>query len=135
MEHIVSHPSSKDHYVADACIAWCFDDRFSGALDTFAKHRGYHRIDLVKVAGGAKGLADGGTDGADTTDQIAKSIKLHHTPQVVVMAHSECGAYGGSADPAFYEAELKKAADMVRASFPQVEVEAIFADFDGLKLI
>jgi carbonic anhydrase len=128
MQSIISHTSQKDHYKADACIAWCFDNRFSGALEAFTKHRGYGTVDLVKIAGGAKEIDF-------VIDQVGKSIKLHHTPKVVLMVHNECGAYGGSADPAFYEGELKKAADRVRASFPSVEVEAIFADFDGLKSV
>ncbi len=128
MQPIISYTSQKDHYKADACIAWCFDDRFSGAYEEFIKHRGYGTIDLVKIAGGAKEIDF-------VIDQIGKSIKLHHAPKVVLMVHNECGAYGGSTDPAFYEAELTRAADTVRASFPGVEVEAIFADFDGLKLV
>ncbi|MSR76341.1 MAG: hypothetical protein EXS68_02010 [Candidatus Ryanbacteria bacterium] len=128
MQSILSFESSKDHYTADVCIVWCFDARFSHLLDTFIKDRNYTQIDLVKIAGGAKEIDF-------VIDQIGKSIKLHHTPRVVLMVHNECGAYGGSTDPAFYEAELSKAADKVRASFPSVEVEAIFADFDGLKLV
>ncbi len=135
MNKIISHASNKDHYKADACITWCFDNRFSSALEAFTRQRGYAQVDLIKVAGGAKGLADGGGDSLYLLDQIAKSIKLHHTPRVVVMAHSECGAYGGSVDPAFYECELKKAAGAVSALFPSIEVEAVFADFDGIKLV
>jgi len=128
MDNILDLASDRAHYKADACIAWCFDDRFSGALEAFTKHRGYGTIDLVKIAGGAKEIDF-------VIDQVGKSIKLHHTPKVVLMVHNECGAYGGSTDPAFYKGELEKAKEAVLASFPGVEVEAIFADFDGLKLV
>jgi carbonic anhydrase len=128
MQQILSHASTKDHYTADVCIVWCFDARFSSLYDAFIKERGYGQIDLVKIAGGAKE-----TD--FIIDQIGKSIKLHHTPHVVLMVHNECGAYGGSTDPIFYEAELKKAADRVREAFPDITIEPVFADFDGLKLV
>ena len=40
--------SSREHYKADACVVWCFDDRFSDLLEAFKKERGFKRIDVVE---------------------------------------------------------------------------------------
>jgi hypothetical protein len=57
------------------------------------------------------------------------------------MVHSDCGAYGGldgtfggdvKAEAAHHERELKRAAKVVTAAHPGVEVAGYFADFDGI---
>lgn len=133
--HTLPFKSDKNHYTADACVVWCFDDRFSQLYHEHTKTAGLARVDLVKVAGGAKGLAmpSGDPEHAFVLDQIAKSIKLHHTPKVVLMMHSECGAYGGTSDETFYTEELKKARASIAQHFPTIAVQTVFADFDGLK--
>lgn len=137
MERVFNKKSDAGHYKADACIVWCFDDRFSPLLESFMREKQFSHTDLIKVAGGAKDLASP----ADASSreyllsQIAKSIKLHHTPRVILMAHSECGAYGGSVDENFYVAELKKAADIVKEKFSEISIESYFADFAGISLV
>ena len=138
MKKIVSHDTPKDHYVADACIAWCFDDRFSGLLAEFAKD--LKNYDLVKVAGGAKALAGGPSPERDfVLGQVKTSVRLHGTKKIVLMLHRDCGGYGGSkqfagsdAEKAFFTDQLDRARRFVRREFPGLAVEAVFADFDGL---
>ena len=143
VERIISTKINKEHYTADACIVWCFDDRFSCLLGSFVRNANYDRIDLVNIAGGAKGLASPADDHerAYVLDQIEKSIRLHHAPQVVLMVHSECGAYGKSfsdadAEQSFYCNELHSAQNTVREFLSQkysdVQVLKYYADFDGL---
>jgi len=82
-------------YHADAVILWCFDARFSGALDSLIKKKKLKMADIIKVAGGAK---DAGN--SYVLSQIEKSFKLHYPKEVYLMIHEECGAYGGkSYDP------------------------------------
>ena len=143
MKRVISHQSNSEHYKADACIVWCFDDRFSSLLEQFIRESKFQHADLVKIAGGAKGL----TSPADpferqyVLDQIGKSIALHHTPKVILMAHSECGAYGKQFadrkdEESFYQKELAKAVDAVKSfmknRYPETRVLSYFADFDGL---
>jgi hypothetical protein len=140
---LVKYESSREHYDAEACIFWCFDARFAELYNTFLKERGFSgsKIDVVKGAGGAQPLAgDAGPDRDVAASQLAKSIKLHHTTRVILMVHIDCGGYGGSkafdddhqAEWSHHEAELKKAADGVRAKFPEIkEIECWIADFDG----
>ncbi|OGZ44849.1 MAG: hypothetical protein A3F26_00475 [Candidatus Ryanbacteria bacterium RIFCSPHIGHO2_12_FULL_47_12b] len=135
MNTIFSFQSNKTHYTADACIVWCFDDRFSKLLDEYIKQQNFAHVDLVKIAGGAKDLASPENEPARAylLDQIAKSIKLHHTKEIILMAHSECGAYGGSTDVDFYTNELQRARESVQKQFPDITVECIYADFELLQ--
>lgn len=141
--------SSREHYKADACVVWCFDDRFSDLLEAFKKERGFKRIDVVKIAGGAKALAADGSTGLTAgggperdfvLNQIKTSIKLHKTSLVILMVHMDCGGYGGSA--AFgndedaecerYVSDLKKAAKFIRSQVPGVAVETHLVGFGGM---
>ncbi len=137
MNTILAFQSPKDHYIADACVVWCFDDRFSGLLAEFVQKENLKNVDLVKIAGGSKGLSGNNQDSdyAYLVDQIQKSIALHHTKRVILMKHDACGAFGGETDHAFYEGKLKEARLAVQKEFPNVRVDALFATFDGLKQV
>lgn len=142
MKPLVKFRTASDHYAADACVVWCYDDRFYGLLKEFGKKQKFGNIDLVKVAGGAKGLAQGTTPSAERDfliAQIKTSVRLHHTKRIVLMLHRDCGAYGGTkafpdaiTEKERYAADLRAAKEYVRREAPAVPVEAYFADFDGL---
>ena len=133
------------HYEADACLTWCFDDRFSPLLEEYKEERGFKHSDVIESAGGAKALAaDGGPERDFLLDQIKTSIRLHKTPLIILTVHIDCGGYGGSkafqndaeAEYAHHEAELKKAAEFLRTQLPpEVEIETWLADFDGMRQI
>jgi carbonic anhydrase len=146
MNKAFSFESSPEHYHADACIVWCFDDRFYKVLKGYGKEKGAKHIDLVKVAGGAKALAVSPSEPSPERDfllnQIKTSIRLHGAKRIILMTHRDCGAYGGSkafadsdAERAAHEAQLAAARDFVAAELPDVIVEPLFADFDGLYLV
>ncbi len=145
MEPFVKYESQKEHYTADACVVWCFDDRFYKLLKAFGKQEGFVHIDLVKIAGGAKALASMESASPDrdfVLNQIKTSVRLHGTKRVVLMLHRDCGAYGGSKSFADAEAEkaelikqLHQAQDLVKKELSDVDglaVDICFADFDGL---
>jgi carbonic anhydrase len=145
MEPFVKYESQKEHYTADACVVWCFDDRFYKLLKAFGKQEGFVHIDLVKIAGGAKALASMESASPDrdfVLNQIKTSVRLHGTKRVVLMLHRDCGAYGGSKSFADAEAEkaelikqLHQAQDLVKKELRDVDglvVDICFADFDGL---
>lgn len=124
MERVIDFPVQSEHYHADACTVWCFDDRFSPALEKLVNATQCKHIDLIKVAGGAKGLASGDdAERAYLLDQIAKSIKLHEPNVIWLMVHADCGAYGNpkfdspEAEAAFFAEELGKAESAVRIFF------------------
>jgi hypothetical protein len=68
------------------------------------------------------------------------SIRLHQTRKVILTCHSDCATYGGlaaykgdrKAEAEHHVSELRRAADLVRSSFPEVQVETYLIDFEGV---
>ena len=141
MKKVFDYMSDKKHYTSDACVVWCFDARFSRLLERFVKDKCFQNIDLVCVAGGAKDLAapEREADREYLRDQIRKSIALHHTKQVVLMVHDECGAYGGKSDQNFYIKELELASTHLKKYFQEIDINVpislYYADFQCLSKI
>ena len=133
-------PRAKYH--CDAAIVWCFDNRFQLGFSKYLKRIGIVNSDPIKIAGGAKSLAspENEADCEFVLEQIRKSIRLHGTRLVILMLHSDCGAYGGLAgfnnDPrveaAHHEGELRRAAIRLRQAIPGVAAQAYFVDFEGI---
>ncbi len=142
-KYIFTSNSPKEYYIADACVVWCFDDRFTGLLDEFVKNRGYLNYDLIKIAGGAKTLASPKLEDERLflLKQIRTSVNLHGTKYVVLMCHEDCSAYGGKAAFQSDEEEcdkicsdLKGAAHILKNNLPEdVKIEMVFADFEGMR--
>ena len=142
-ERVVSLESPQEHYVAYACMFWCFDDRLWKLRKQFIKALGFTNIDYVQVAGASKDLA-GEDFGAKEylIRQIDASVKLHGSKCVILVMHIDCGACGGSKSFENVDAEwrhhvkvLTKAAGVVSERFPQLQVDRYVADFQGLHRI
>ena len=99
--------------------------------------------DPIKVAGGAKSLASPEleTDREFVLEQIRKSMRLHDTKRVILMVHSDCGAYGGlaegfggdaKAEAAHHQRELALAAANLAKAIPGIKIQAYFVDFEGI---
>ncbi len=124
MKKIVSLESGHEHYEADAWTLTCIDDRFTEAVDATKEAAGWDRVDSVKWAGAAKELAksdlsDLSGEAKSLLKQIATSIKLHNTKEIVLSVHETCGAYGDAMPHdhnealSFMEGELAKAGKVV----------------------
>lgn len=133
--------SPTETYRADAAVVWCFDDRITLAVHKFLKRSGITRTDSIRVAGGPKSLASGGEPEKNfVLEQLRLSRKLHSTERVILFAHSDCLACGGlarfkgdaGAEREYHKAELPRAAGVVRAAIPEVVVECLFVDFEGV---
>jgi len=133
----------REPYQCDAAIVWCFDNRFHLSFTKFVKRLGISNSDLIKIAGGAKNLAspERESDREFVLEQIRKSIVLHQTKRVILMLHSDCGAYGGlmgrfggntRLEAQYQDAELRRAADFLNKAIPGMEVQAYFVDFEGV---
>lgn len=141
MKKVFHFDTPNDPYTADAAVVMCFDLRFNLAFHKFLKKIGAPNYDLIKVAGGAKCLAspENNAEREFVLEQVRKSIRLHQTKRIVLMVHSDCGAYGGSAafnSPAaeaeHHEDELRRAAAVLREAISGVTMEAYFVDFEGV---
>lgn len=141
MRKIVHFETERKTYAADAVVITCFDARFRNVCRKLLKRLGVAHADLISIAGAAKALASP----ADECErefvlaQLRASVRLHQSRRVLLLMHSDCGAYGGlqafADDPAsealHHSNELCHAADLVRSVIPEVTVETYFLDFEG----
>jgi carbonic anhydrase len=143
MKKVFHFDAPRAKYHCDAAIIWCFDNRFQLGFTKFLKRIGIANSDPIKIAGGAKCLAspEHETDREFVLEQIRKSMRLHSTTLVILMLHSDCGAYGGlvggfggdaRAEALHHEEELQRAAEFLQGSIPGVEVQGYFVDFEAI---
>jgi hypothetical protein len=142
MNKVFHFDAPREKYHCDAAIVWCFDNRFELGFRKFLKRIGVANSDPIKVAGGAKCLAspDQESERQFVLEQIRKSIRLHGTRRVILMLHSDCGAYGGlasfgnnpAAERANHRTELTLARESLERAIPGVDVESYFVDFEGV---
>ena len=129
-------------YRADATVLWCFDDRITLTVQKFLKRRGLARLDSIRVAGGAKCLASprDESERAFLLEQLRLSRKLHGADRIILVAHSDCGAYGGleafggnaKTEVEHHHAELTRAAARAREALEGIQVQCLFVDFAGV---
>jgi carbonic anhydrase len=143
MRKVFHFDAPREKYHCDAAVVSCFDNRFQLGLAKYLKRLGISNSDPIKIAGGAKCLAspEHETHREFVLDQIRKSIRLHGTRRVILMLHSDCGAYGGLADgfggderleARHHEEELQRAAEFLRKALPGIDVQGYFVDFEGI---
>jgi hypothetical protein len=142
MRKLYHFDAPRQRYVCDAAVVWCFDNRFETGFRKFLQRIGVVYWDAIKLAGGTKCLAapEGDPIRAFVLDQIRTSMRLHHTRRVILMLHSDCGAYGGleafagdsAAEARHHEAELKRAAANLAQAIPGIQVDLYFVDFEGV---
>ncbi len=143
MRKVFHFDAPRDKYQCDAAVVWCFDNRFEVGFRKFLKRSGIVNIDPIKIAGGAKSLASPESEAERefVLSQIEKSMRLHGTRHVILMVHSDCGAYGGL-DGYFHgdaqresetlQREVQNAGGVLSRRFPGVRISTYFVDFEGV---
>jgi hypothetical protein len=143
MKKVFHFDVPRQPYQCDAAIVWCFDHRFQLGFSKFLKRTGILNSDPIMIAGGAKCLAtrEDEIEREVVLKQVRKSIKLHNTKLVMIMVHSDCGAYGGldggfggdaAVEARHHQAELLRAAECLRTEISGIQVRAYFMDFEGV---
>lgn len=143
MKKVFHFDAPREKYHCDAAVVWCFDNRFQLGFSKFLRRLGIVNSDPIKIAGGAKSLAspEHETDRDFVLDQIRKSIRLHGTKLVILMLHSDCGAYGGllggfrgdaRLEAEHHEKEMQRAAEALQRAIPGIEVQGYFVNFEGI---
>ena len=115
----------------------CIDFRFQEAMDEWAKAQGLTKdYDLVVLAGAQKSILDEDT-AATAMKQVELSVKLHESNTVIIMAHQDCGAYGGSKSFANWEEErsqyvtdLGAAESKIKEKDENINVKKLILTFD-----
>lgn len=142
MEKVFHFDSPRERYKCDAAVVWCFDNRFELLLRKLVKRLGIVYYDPIRIAGGTKYLAspDDENERQFVLNQIRLSIRLHETRHVILMLHSDCGAYGGLSafggdsvkEAENHRGELQRAASYLLSQIPDITVTPYFVDFDGV---
>ena len=142
MDKVFHFDSPPEPYLADAAVLTCFDQRIRQAVNKFLKRRAIVRPDMIVVAGGAKTLASPRNDFERDfiLEQMRMSMLLHGTRRAYLICHSDCATYGGlaayngdvEAEAKHHFEELERAADLLKASFPELNVECFLVNFEGV---
>jgi len=116
----------------------CMDYRFLPEIEKWMEEQKLlGNVDIVSIAGSAKNIVDKSTR-AFALKQIEISRSLHGIKKVHLMDHIDCGAYGGHA--AFVDettektkmvTDLQSAAEIIKQSFPDLEVVLWLAHIKG----
>ena len=142
MRKFLHFTSQTERYKCEAAVVWCFDNRFELVLRKLLKRLRVTYFDPIRIAGGTKYLASPQheRDREFVLDQIRISMRLHETKSVILMLHSDCGAYGGLAafennsekEAQHHCLELRRAASYLLSQIPELAVQPFFVDFEGV---
>ena len=120
-----------------AAAVYCADGRYGEQMDQFLHEGlGLPRYDRIALAGGAGCLAGHATyERAALERQLRFLIEAHTLTRIVLIAHFDCGFYkhrvrlpAGRSIAQQQAIDLKKSADEIRLWYPQVQVEAYYAN-------
>ena len=90
-----------------ALVVTCIDFRFQKAISEWLFLKGLNgKHDRVSLAGAQKAFL--GESAKIALNQVDISVRLHGITEVHLLAHMDCGAYGGSTKFASSEAEKEK---------------------------
>lgn len=96
------------------------------------KELGLKEFDFPSLPGAAKAI----NEKSDLAlGCISVPCDLHHAKKIVIVNHSDCGAYGGSvkfngdagAEQKFHEEELQKAKDIILERYSDREIILVYA--------
>lgn len=112
-------------HTCEALIIHCIDFRLHPQLASeLPQMLGIKSFDLAGAAGAAKNLLTDGPARDFALSQIEISSELHQIGKVVLVNHTDCGAYGGSfpcEDDKHIE-DMRRAAEVIGERFPRLEV-------------
>ncbi|MFA5128640.1 MAG: carbonic anhydrase [Patescibacteria group bacterium] len=132
------YPFKNFHHVPVAAI-YCLDPRFRTQHEQFiSRELGFEEFDQYVFPGGPKALVSEPTRNVFLEALKNVSINLHHIEKIILIAHRDCGAYGGSVafpDLATEEAtqikDLQTVRDILLEQFPKISVSMFYAEIIG----
>lgn len=120
--------------VAIACIDFRFWKETARFIEEKLRIKSY---DFPKLPGAAKALNES-TEGDLASSCVKVPVDLHQVSKIVIINHSDCGAYGGrakfnddvEAEQEFHFNELKKARKILADKYPNQEIITVYAELD-----
>ena len=106
-------------HTCKAAIVHCIDFRLGKAVKKYLEEQNLlGDVDIVSIAGAVKDL-----DYA--MKQIDISQRLHNISEVILMNHTDCGAY--ASDDSRHSADLEVAKQAISEQFPNLKVKKMLA--------
>lgn len=110
------------------------DFRLNPSIQDFLEaHDLVNTTDIISVAGAAKDINE--TEQGFVETQIDLSVKLHSISTLMLLNHTDCGAYGGSdkfetkeEEIEFHISELRKAQSKLKAKYPKLDIVIMLGD-------
>lgn len=140
LQEILSSIDMSQHTMDHITIA-CMDGRFFGPVVHYLLDRGLIGHTDVFFAAGSQQNFLSDEFKAFALKQIELSRKLHDMKTVTLVAHWDCGAYGGNKalgggdeERAKYADDLEAAKQVIAAKFPDLEFELVLAKPEGNKV-
>lgn len=111
-------------------VIHCMDFRIIEKTNSFLRENyGADNCDIVSVAGASKIIAE--TNGDYLLKQIEMSHNLHESKKVVLIHHSDCGAYqikNTEEEKIKQFEDIKKSEDIIKKMFPDMEVDKVWVE-------
>lgn len=128
--------STNTNFTWDGVILRCVDARTSDAVQMALQALGLHHCDVISVAGSVKDILE---ENPYLLSQIEISQKLHQPPVIVLFAHEDCGAYGGSRafgndsvkEQQTHREELMDAERIIHNHFPEMRIVKAYLRLSG----
>lgn len=123
-------------------VLHCMDFRLGSAIRGELDKRGIlDDCDIVALAGAGKTIVDSDNQQCwhdAAMSHIGLSKKLHDIKKLIIMNHTDCGAYGGRAafdgdtelEAVKHRGDLKKAAEIVSEEYPDLGVFLVLVHID-----
>lgn len=129
----------KDFHHVPVVALYCLDPRFRKQHERFiTEELGFGEFDQYVFPGGPRALVDKTTRDFFLAAIEKVSIGLHGAKETILVAHRDCGAYGGSKafrNPAEEKAaqveDLKIARGVLAERFPGITVVMFYAEITG----
>jgi hypothetical protein len=125
----------KGAHHCQAVVLACIDFRFwKETMNFIEDFLGIESYDFPKLPGSAKAINES-KDGDISMMCVGVPCDLHGVEKIVIVNHSDCGAYGGlkkfdgnqDEERIFHHQELRKAKGVISEKYPEKEILLVFA--------
>ena len=131
--------SYKSFHSVPAAAFFCVDPRFWQQTVLFIKQElGFEDFDPYIYPGGGRIFVQDATRDVFLTNLEKVSFGLHHATNVIMIAHRDCGSYGGSKafggpeeEKAKQAEDLKLAKNILMEKFPDITVSLYYLEIVG----
>ncbi|OGF99406.1 hypothetical protein A2Y99_04470 [Candidatus Gottesmanbacteria bacterium RBG_13_37_7] len=107
-----------------AIVVTCIDFRFQDRIQKWIKNHIKNGFDRVAVAGGVK-------NPDFVLSQIEISVRLHHTKEVYLINHEDCGAYGKEGNFEKHKQDLLATKEKIAEKHPFLKVYLLYLKLSG----